>query len=126
MKKYKKLVLDLVVLILDLQICVVIISFFPPISESVAENRNRPQLNRSYDSVSHSRESSIHEDVGEGYVPMAPLSVDAGYISMDHSGRKQGLYSVIYYSRKMSNLPTGEFFRFSNFKFNSKVSNVLI
>lgn len=81
-------------------------------SESVAENRNRPRLNRSYDSVSHSRESSIHEDVGEGYVSMAPLSVDAGYISMDHSGRKQGLHSVIHHVGKMSSIFTGELFKF--------------
>lgn len=47
--------------------------------------------------MNHSRESSIHEDLAEGYVPMAPLSVDAGYISMDQSGRKQGLNYVFYY-----------------------------
>lgn len=63
--------------------------------ESVTENRNRLQLNKSFDSINHSRESSIHEDLGEGYVPMAPLSVDAGYISMDQSGRRQGLYFYV-------------------------------
>ncbi|XP_065216182.1 uncharacterized protein chico isoform X2 [Planococcus citri] len=64
--------------------------YLPMSPESVAENRTRQQLNRSYDSVNHSRESSIHEDLTEGYVPMAPLSVDTGYLSMDQSSRKPG------------------------------------
>lgn len=64
--------------------------YIPMSPESIAENRTRQQLNRSYDSVNHSRESSIHEDLTEGYVPMAPLSVDTGYLSMDQSSRKQG------------------------------------
>ena len=80
--------------------------------------------NRSYDSMSHSRESSIHEDLGEGYVPMAPLSVDAGYMSMDQSVNKQGDLSPGLSSCSITSGTPSTDCRFSEFHLD-KVSSYL-